>query len=585
MVPASSEGSESSVCRITSLAIHVSEAISLRAEDDPLSRLKRRGSIIAMLVMLGFGVLAVVFLAVGIIQDWWTLFAAFVPAAFFGFQVLTRREEPFYGLVFGAVLVTLLYGQIGGDVNAMPAVTAVVLQLVLAAVFVDDRWRVAYVVFGVVGIGAVPVLWQDQVEVNLPVATVSLVALFVMGSGILLWFRSTLESSRSGYSTMFESAPTGMMEQDWSGADELLAGFDSEESLRHALASDDEFFARVVESVRVLRANQAMAELAELAGETDLVGGIRSNWITPEARHGFVEQFVAYRYDRPCRVEFETRSTRNRPLWVEVRTSSLPDPGKVLVLVDDVTSTKLQGMALEAEAAAKDQFIASVSHELRTPLTVVLGMLEELGSGTVDESMVTELVGMAASQAREMSYIIEDLLVEARAGIGGVSIQIGPVDVRATAASVVREADAGLALSGLESGRMFAAGDPVRVRQILRNLIMNATRYGGPQRQMVLVDLGDEVGFEVRDSGRPLPDAVAQRIFEPYQRAHHLEGSTTSIGLGLAVSRQLATMMGGDVRYHHDGESVFSLVLPKFDEPAAQRESRDGVGVEATRHE
>jgi len=222
----------------------------------------------------------------------------------------------------------------------------------------------------------------------------------------------------------------------------------------------------------------------------------------------------------------------------------------------------------EAERAnrAKDDLLASVSHELRTPLTVVLGTLEELGSGDVDEVMVGELVDMAASQAREMSYIVEDLLVEARAGIGGVSIQIGPVDVRTTAVAVVRELALEMSVVGLEGGGVFAAGDPVRVRQILRNLVMNANRYGGTDRRLVIADRGDMVSFEMRDSGDRLPDAISQRIFEPYQRAHHGEGSPVSIGLGLAVSRQLAGLMGGDVRYDHDGESVFSLVLPKWEE-------------------
>jgi signal transduction histidine kinase len=112
---------------------------------------------------------------------------------------------------------------------------------------------------------------------------------------------------------------------------------------------------------------------------------------------------------------------------------------------------------------------------------------------------------------------------------------------------------------------VFASGDPVRVRQILRNLVVNAHRYGGSERRMALTDSNGTVTFEIRDSGGPLPETIAQRIFEPYQRAHHGEGSPASIGLGLAVSRQLAAMMGGDVRYHHDGESVFSLVLPKWE--------------------
>jgi signal transduction histidine kinase len=105
--------------------------------------------------------------------------------------------------------------------------------------------------------------------------------------------------------------------------------------------------------------------------------------------------------------------------------------------------------------------------------------------------------------------------------------------------------------------------DPRRLRQVLRNLVSNAHRYGGNQ---IFVDVASEESFvalQVRDNGSGIPDELQSRVFEPYQTAHERVGVTGSVGLGLTVSRQLARLMGGDLTYHRVEEwSVFRLTLP-----------------------
>jgi signal transduction histidine kinase len=106
-------------------------------------------------------------------------------------------------------------------------------------------------------------------------------------------------------------------------------------------------------------------------------------------------------------------------------------------------------------------------------------------------------------------------------------------------------------------------GDPLRIRQIVRNLIVNAQRYGGTRRRVVLSVSNDRVALEMRDNGDPIPLQDRERIFEPYTRAHQRPGVTASVGLGLAVSRRLARRMGGELEYVHDGwEAIFRLTLP-----------------------
>jgi signal transduction histidine kinase len=100
------------------------------------------------------------------------------------------------------------------------------------------------------------------------------------------------------------------------------------------------------------------------------------------------------------------------------------------------------------------------------------------------------------------------------------------------------------------------------VRQILRNLISNALRYGGPN---IEVSTSREPGtfvVEVNDDGVGIATEDHERVFVAYERAHQSEGQPGSVGLGLTVSRTLAELMGGSLTYRFDGRSVFRLELP-----------------------
>ena len=110
---------------------------------------------------------------------------------------------------------------------------------------------------------------------------------------------------------------------------------------------------------------------------------------------------------------------------------------------------------------------------------------------------------------------------------------------------------------------MRAIGDPVRLRQIVRNLITNAIRYGGDDVFIEYESRDDRVVLSVRDNGEAIPAEAHERIFLPYFSAHDAGSRPSSVGLGLTVSRQLADMMGGHLAYTHDGQwSVFELELP-----------------------
>lgn len=229
---------------------------------------------------------------------------------------------------------------------------------------------------------------------------------------------------------------------------------------------------------------------------------------------------------------------------------------------------------MEQQIRAKDQFVASVSHELRTPLTAVLGFTELLHSGALNgqEEEMAGIMQMIAEQAQEVSSIVEDLMVGARAEIGSVSVVpvLVSIDAQARSASDPLVGEFEDFLIDVEDIEIWA--DPVRVRQIIRNLLTNARRYGGPTVQITSTVGDDTVTLHVRDNGEGIPVERRDSIFEPFHTSGPRESRSVAVGLGLTVSRQLAQLMDGDLSYDFvDGWSTFSLTLPRKDLPAESR--------------
>jgi signal transduction histidine kinase len=229
----------------------------------------------------------------------------------------------------------------------------------------------------------------------------------------------------------------------------------------------------------------------------------------------------------------------------------------------------------EARAAnlAKSEMLTRVSHELRTPLAAVVGYSQILRDdpGLLTDGDRFDAIRSIAEQSSELSGLIDDLMIAARYEIGELSIRAVSTDLQAQAAQVLEAWYNGppVTVSG-ESPRALA--DPARVRQILRNLVSNAHRYGG-SRIRVLLDGDDGAAcVQVRDDGEGIPTDLREGVFGAFYRVPREEIHPSSIGLGLAVSRDLARLMGGDLTYRHDdGESIFELRLPVA-EPAASEE-------------
>ncbi|MEX1006154.1 MAG: ATP-binding protein [Acidimicrobiia bacterium] len=263
-------------------------------------------------------------------------------------------------------------------------------------------------------------------------------------------------------------------------------------------------------------------------------------------------------------------ATPQGPFLASISVLDLQDPidGSWLrsMSVRDLTEVARARRGLEELVASKDQFIASVSHELRTPLTVVVGLASEMATDPARllPEEIVEFSSLIAGQAAEVAALVEDLLTMARAEAGVLSISPEPMDLVTAARDVLAglpaEVRQRVTWRGDDIGAVEVIADPVRVRQIIRNLLTNAGRHGGPTIEM---ELAAGTVF-VKDDGPAVPEQERERMFQAYERVHHHPGRPDSVGLGLTVCRRLSRLMDGDVTYTHDGSrSVFALTLPK----------------------
>jgi signal transduction histidine kinase len=233
----------------------------------------------------------------------------------------------------------------------------------------------------------------------------------------------------------------------------------------------------------------------------------------------------------------------------------------------DVSEHRSEERRMEELIATKNKFLATISHEIRTPLTAIVGFSQMLEA---DDEMIHEdrllMVGSIVEQANEVSDLVNDLLTAARAETGDVNVEPKQIDIADQIEQTL--AAGGSFTTGVEFQRpqhsVVASADPARVRQILRNLLTNAERYGGPNVSVLISSADERVSIDVVDNGPGLPHEEWEAIFQLYHRAHHDESRHESVGIGLAISRQLAELMGGSLTYFRENDlSVFRLKLRK----------------------
>jgi signal transduction histidine kinase/CHASE3 domain sensor protein/HPt (histidine-containing phosphotransfer) domain-containing protein/ActR/RegA family two-component response regulator len=319
---------------------------------------------------------------------------------------------------------------------------------------------------------------------------------------------------------------------------------------------------------------------------------------------------------QPVQYDFRVKQPGNALRWLRASATLRKDPdGSVLWNGYWTDVTRQRNLELELQLAresaetanrAKSTFLATMSHEIRTPMNGVFGMLELLALTRLDGEQRTTL-GIVRESGRSLLRIIDDILDFSK-------IEAGKLDLRPEAASVAEliervrnvysgnASSKGLLLRAFADKRISRAliVDPVRLQQILNNLVSNAVKFTTHGEVSIRVDLVERrdgvetVRFKVEDTGIGMSPEDQDRLFTPFSQARDESalryGGT---GLGLSICRRLAEMMGGSVEIDSvvgvGTTAALMLRLPVAEThaldlgaPAAERNRAAAVGTRRT---
>jgi signal transduction histidine kinase/CheY-like chemotaxis protein/HPt (histidine-containing phosphotransfer) domain-containing protein len=232
--------------------------------------------------------------------------------------------------------------------------------------------------------------------------------------------------------------------------------------------------------------------------------------------------------------------------------------------------------AAEQTAHAKDEFLATMSHEIRTPMSGLLGLLELLSHSPLSRDQ-SEMLDLARDSGRSMVRITDDILDHAKIEAGKLQIALEPVSIGYLLSRVCNNyatlaSSKGLDLRYMADPRISAGlmADQHRLMQVLGNLISNAIKFTPEgfvevRADFIQRDAGVEtVRLSVKDTGIGMNSEVRARLFQPFEQAGadtaRLYGGT---GLGMAISRKLSEMMGGELQVQSAPQegSTFSITL------------------------
>jgi len=260
-------------------------------------------------------------------------------------------------------------------------------------------------------------------------------------------------------------------------------------------------------------------------------------------------------------------------LTISVTISPVRDSAGTVVgasaIARDITE---QEQAVQKALRTRDEFISIATHELRTPLTIVFARLQllerRIGRPGYEHDGLRNDLAIVRKGADKLRSLVDRLMDVSRIRSGRIDLDLAPTDVitlaRNLALELAETTGREIAVQGPASSRDPVRVDPVRIEEVLTNIIDNAIKYA-PADKPIDLELADEptrIRVAVSDRGPGIPAEDRDRIFEPF---HRLSTQTRGVGLGLHIAREIMNLHGGSltVAERPGGGTTFAITLPK----------------------
>ena len=261
------------------------------------------------------------------------------------------------------------------------------------------------------------------------------------------------------------------------------------------------------------------------------------------------------------------------------------DGERLLTTVEAAAQAHAHGLQLQVADRHKTDLLASVSHELRTPLAVIIGYLDLVREGTVGDcpAEACRLLDRARGNARWLLDLVEEFLDLSQLEVGAARVRREPIDPGpllrelAEAFAVLVRGKPVRFLADVPAVLPAVAADRAKVRVIVQNLLANAAKFttSGQIRLAATADATGGVCIAVEDTGPGIAREHHEAVFDPFRQLEPAAGSRHGVGLGLALGRRFARMMGGELSLTSTVGvgSTFTLTLPPACGPEARSEA------------
>jgi two-component system CheB/CheR fusion protein len=343
--------------------------------------------------------------------------------------------------------------------------------------------------------------------------------------------------------------------------------------------------------------NQAYLEFLGVESQ-EVLGNAWTYFLHPDDRESYLAAFDrAQSTFQPFEHQFRFRRGDGEYRWMmAVALPQFSAAGKLSGYTGatfDIAILKQAEETLRTADQRKDEFIAMLAHELRNPLAPITNVVQMLKSGNLDAKTVDWAYEVLERQLRNLGHMVNDLLDVSRASHGKIQLHQERVDLNELvnrSLDVLRPAiDAGQkqVIVEMPNAPVIMLADPVRLEQIIGNLVHNAVKFtpqSGHITVRVTVDNGKDVRISVRDDGDGIAPDALPHVFDLFMQGNtSLDRAQGGLGIGLTLVRGLVELHGGTIEAKSDGAglgSEFVARLPLIDAPAVASAPapHDGAG-------